>query len=259
MFTTITADDIFTEEGVLGMLGGAPSLLNTDPLVALLEKYITEDVLARVAAAYDEGRRLLIGTTNLDYNRTWAWNMGLIAKHGGPEALERYRRVLLASSAFPIMFPPVEIDGHLFADGAVRANILVLGLSGQNVPGPPIYGPGTVYVIQNGRLDIPPAPVRKSVVALAGTSIGEMMASSTQGLLMRSYLAAIIHGYEFRTVEVPEGVDIGTDPLAFDQQQMRAGFDAGYQIAKEPEPWSDVPPLIGDLPEWMLEVVREKL
>jgi hypothetical protein len=54
-------------------------------------------------------------------------------------------------------------------------------------------------------------------------------------------------------------VDIGTDPLAFDQQQMRAGFDAGYRLAKEPEPWSDVPPLIGDLPEWMLEVVREKL
>lgn len=75
---------------------------------------------------------------------------------------------------------------------------------------------------------------------------------------MRSYMAAMVHGYEFRTVEVPEGVDIGTDPLAFDQQQMRAGFDAGYRLAKEPEPWSDVPPLIGDLPEWMLEVVREK-
>lgn len=258
LFTTITADDIFVKEGVLSVLGGSPSLLNTTPLEALLEKHITEEVLARVAAAYDEGRRLLIGTTNLDYNRTWAWNVGLIAKQGGPEALERYRQVLLASSAFPIMFPPVEIDGHLFADGAVRANILVLGLSGRNAPGPPLHGPGTVYVIENGRLDIPPAPVRKSVVALAGTTIGEMMASSTQGMLMRSYMAAMVHGYEFRTVEVPEGVDIGKDPLAFNQQQMRDGFDAGYRLAKEPEPWSDVPPIIGDLPEWMLEVVRER-
>ena len=36
-----------------------------------------------------------------------------IAAEGGPGALELYRKVLRASSAFPIMFPPVEIDGHL--------------------------------------------------------------------------------------------------------------------------------------------------
>ena len=156
------------------------------------------------------------------------------------------------------MFPPVEIDGHLFADGAVRANILVLGLSGRDVPGPPLHGPGTVYVIQNGRLDVPPKPVRRSLVALAGTSIGEMMGSSTQGLLMRSYIAAIVHGYEFRTVEVPGDVDIGQNPLAFDQQQMRNGFDAGYRLAKGREPWSEEPPLLGDLPEWMLEAFKEK-
>jgi hypothetical protein len=109
IFTDITADDIFRKEGLLGVIGGAPSLLNTAPLVALLEKYITAEVLERVAAEQDKGRRLLVGTTNLDYNRTWAWNLGLVAKQGGPEALKLYRRVLLASSAFPIMLPPVEI------------------------------------------------------------------------------------------------------------------------------------------------------
>ena len=256
LFTTVTADDIFVRGGVIGAIGGSPSLLDTAPLAIMIEKHITEEVLARVAAAYDEGRRLVVGTTNLDYGQTWSWNMGLIAKQGGPEALERYRRVLLASSAFPIMFPPVEIDGHLFADGAVRANILVLGLSGRDVPGPPLYGPGTVYVIQNGRLDVPPEPVPKSLVALAGRTIGEMMASSTQGHLIRSYFAAIVHGYEFRTVEVPGGVNIGQNPLAFNQQQMRNGFDAGYRLAKEPEPWSEEPPDLGDLPEWILEVFR---
>ena len=215
--------------------------------------------MERVAAAQDEGRRLLIGTTNLDYNRTWVWNMGLIAKQGGPEALERYRKVLMASSAFPIMFPPIEIDGHLFADGAVRANIVVLGLSGNTPPGPPLHGPGNLYVIQNGRLDVEPSAVPISLAQLAGTSIGEMMASSTQGLLMRSYFSAMVHDYAFKTVDVPAGVDIGSDPLAFDPEQMRAGFDAGYELGQRPDPWSDMPPLMGDMPPWMLDVIKKKL
>ena len=259
LFTQITANDIFYKEGALGVvLGGYPSLLNTAPLAALLEKHITEEVLARVAAEQDKGRRLLVGTTNLDYNRTWVWSLGAIAKQGGPEALERYRKVLLASSAFPIMFPPVSIDGHLFADGAVRANILVLGLSGQHEPGPPLHGVGNVYVVQNGRLDGPPKPVRESIIALAGTTIGEMMTSSTEGLLTRAYFTTKVHGYDFHTIEVPADADIGGNPLAFDQEQMQAGFDAGYRLGKDPGSWSDIPPLLDDMPEWMIDLVREK-
>jgi predicted acylesterase/phospholipase RssA len=41
--------------------------------------------------------------------------------------LDLYRKVLLASASFPIVFPPVEIDGHLFIDGAARSNIVILG------------------------------------------------------------------------------------------------------------------------------------
>jgi hypothetical protein len=259
VFTNVTADNIFVRRSVLGVLTGAPSLLNSWPLKALIEQHITEEVLERVAAEHDKGRRLMVGTTNVDYNRAWVWNMGAIAKRGGAEALERYRRVLLASASFPIMFPPVNIDGHLFADGAVRANIVVLGLSGKDEPGPPLHGPGNVYVIHNGRLDTPPKPVPENLVALTGTSVGQMMAGSTQGLLMRSFIATAAHGYEFHTVEVPAGVDIGNDPLAFDPQQMRAGFDAGYQLGKDPGgSWSNVPPLLGDLPEWMLGLVKER-
>jgi predicted acylesterase/phospholipase RssA len=259
LFTTITAEDIYGKRNVLSLVGGADSLLKTDRLRALVEKTITAEVLERVAAEQNKGRRLLVGTTNLDYNQTWAWNLGLIAKQGTPEALERYRDVLMASSAFPIMFPPVEIDGHLFADGAVRANLLVMGLSGRNPPGPPLYGPGTVYVIQNGRLKQPPEPVKDSIGGLASKSIGEMMGSSMQGLLIRSYFAAAVHEYEFRTVEVPAGVDIGSNPLAFDQKQMRAGFDAGYKLAQQPNPWADEPPLIGDFPDWALDLIKEGL
>ena len=67
---------------------------------------------------------LAVGTTNIDYGQTWVWNMTMIAKAG---KLELYRDVLLASASFPIVFPPVEIDGHLFVDGAARSNVVIRG------------------------------------------------------------------------------------------------------------------------------------
>jgi hypothetical protein len=253
IFTGVEQADIYTKRGLIGVLVGANSLLDTAPLDALLKKYITPEVIARVAAENDKGRRLLVATTNLDYNQTWVWDLTLLARRGGPDVLERYRKILMASSAFPVMFPPIEIDGHLFGDGAVRMNLLIVGLSGKERPPPPLYGPGNVYVIQNGRLEIPPEAIPSSIGALAANSIAQMMNASMEGLLVRSYFAAKINGYRYSAVELPADVDVGSNALAFDPDQMRAGFDAGYELGKSPDPWSDIPPLLGDVPDWALE------
>ena len=59
-------------------------------------------------------------------------------------------------------------------------------------------------------------------------------------------------------VAIPESVIIGHDPLAFDPKQMRAAFDAGRALAKQPDPWSTVPPNVGDIPTWALEVIKAR-
>ena len=53
-------------------------------------------------------------------------------------------------------------------------------------------------------------------------------------------------------------IDIGSNALAFDSTQMQAGFDGGYELGKSPDPWSDVPPLLGDVPDWALEVMNTR-
>jgi len=253
MYTQVTNKNIFENRTIFGLVSGADSLRDTAPLRSLIAKYVTAETLQRVAAAFDDNRLILVGTTNVDYGQTWVWNMSLLAKHG---KLDLYRDVLLASASFPILFPPVEIEGHLFVDGAARSNLVVPGMAGSKRPKPPLYGPGNLYVISNGRLEHPPEALRRALGDVAATTVGVMMDQSMQTALTRSYFGSRFLGYAFKMVAIPDDVDIGRDPLAFDPKEMRAAFDAGRAVAKQPDPWSSTPPNVGDVPAWAMDAIK---
>jgi len=253
MYTQVTDKDIYEGRSLFGILS-SDSLRDTSPLQALIAKYITAETLQRVAAAFDDNRLIMVGTTNVDYGQTWVWNLSLIAKHG---KLDLYRKVLLASASFPIVFPPVEIDGHLFVDGAARSNVVVIGMAGSEQAAPPLYGPGNLYLISNGRFQHPPSALRRALGDVAATTVGVMMDQSMQTALTRSYIGAQFLGYDFNMVAIPDEVEIGNDPLAFDPKQMRAAFDAGHALAQQPEPWSSEPPNTGDVPPWVMDAIDD--
>jgi len=255
MYTEVTDKDIYESRSIFSILS-SDSLRDTAPLQALIAKYITAETLLRVAAAFDDNRLIMVGTTNVDYGQTWVWNMSLIAKHG---KLDLYRKVLLASASFPIVFPPVEIDGHLFVDGAARSNVVVIGIGGPERPEPPLYGPGNVYLISNGKFQHPPAALRRALGDVAATTVGVMMDQSMQTALTRSYFGAQFLGYAFKMVAIPDGVEIGKDPLAFDPKQMRAAFDAGRALAQQPDPWLRKPPDAGDIPPWAMDAIDDAM
>jgi hypothetical protein len=253
MYTKITSADIYTDRGIFSLLS-ADSLKDTTPLRAMIAKYVTADTLKRVAAAYDDGRMLVVGTTNIDYGQTWVWNMTMIAKAG---ELELYRDVLLASASFPIVFPPVEIDGHLFVDGAARSNVVVPGMGGQQRPNPPLYGPGNLYLIDNGKVTTPPQALIRSLGPVAATTISVMMEQSMQTAVTRSFFGTKVLGYNFNMVGIPDDVNVGNDPLAFDPTQMRAAFDAGKALGVQADPWQKAPTNSGDIPPWALKAMTE--
>src|SRR6185369_17485476 len=253
MYTQIAKKDVHIERGIYSLARGANSLSDTAPLRALIAKFITAETLKRVAAAYSDDRFLAIGTTNIDYGQTWIWNMSLIAKDGN---LELYRKVLLASASFPIVFPPVEIDGHLFVDGAARSNVVIAGMGGTERPAPPPYGPGNIYLVDNGRLQNPPEALRRALGDVAATTVSVMMDQSMLTAMTRSYFGAKVLGYNFKMVAIPDNVNVGKDPLAFDPKQMRAAFDSGRAIAKNPNHWLRLPPNTGDIPSWAFEQIK---
>jgi predicted acylesterase/phospholipase RssA len=255
IFTSVNRDDIYKRKRLLSVLTGGSSLLDTQPLESLLERVITPEVLARVAKAADNNRSLWIGTTNLDYNQTWAWNMTQIAQENKPGAIELYRKVLLASASMPVAFPPVEIDGHLFADGGIRANILVHGLGGVTVPNPPLYGAGNIYVIHNEPRTSTPTPMNPTIHGIASGVFAEMMSASVEAVLLRAYFSAKSHGYSFNMVDIPDTAEVGENPLAFKPDEMKAAFDAGVKAANKDTIWQTTPPNMGDYPNWELSLM----
>ena len=79
-YTEVTAADIFEAGSSTG-----ESFVNSWPLRDFIDKQITPELMADIAAAHRGGRRLFIVTSDLDSQRSVVWNMGAIAAHGGDE------------------------------------------------------------------------------------------------------------------------------------------------------------------------------
>ncbi len=124
--------DVFHARSIVAALSG-DAFADNSPLAAIIAKYVTAEVLASVAREYARGRLLLVGTTDLDARQPVVWNMGEIASSPDPRALELFRRVMLASTATPGIFPPVmidvEVDGRQYqemhVDGGVTTQVFL--------------------------------------------------------------------------------------------------------------------------------------
>jgi hypothetical protein len=109
------------------------SLYRGEPLAALVDSYVTSDLLKAVAVEGAKGRLLLVATTNLDNEQTTIWNLTVIAAQGGERARELFRDVLIAAASIPGAFPPVIIRvtgsggtfDELHVDGGTTASLFV--------------------------------------------------------------------------------------------------------------------------------------
>ena len=83
-----------------------------------------------------------------------------------------------------------------------------------------------------------------------------MMDQSMLTAMTRSYFGAKFLGYNFKMAAIPDSVNVGKDPLAFDPKTMRAAFDAGRALGKQADPWLTLPPSSGDIPSWALDQIK---
>ena len=85
VYTGITAKDVLRERSLIAAFTD-DAFADNAPLFATLSHYLDQQMLADLAKAYNEGRLLLIGTSDLDAQQGVIWNIGAIAASGHPRA-----------------------------------------------------------------------------------------------------------------------------------------------------------------------------
>jgi hypothetical protein len=255
VFTTVTSKDIYEFRSPFTVLK-KDSLARTDPLAHRLEQVVHDEMLRAIAAEHRRGRRLYVGTTNLDAQRLVVWNMGAIAASGRPGSLDLFRKVLLASASIPVAFPPVyfevEVDGRRFdemhVDGGVMAEFFLWGamvniadarrqlLSEGDQP-----SPASIYIIRNSQIDPAPAKVNPKLFDIASRSMVTLLKAVAMGDLIRIWALAQRDGVDFNYVGIPPE-HTETPAGTFRPPDMRRLFELGRAMALEPEPWRKEPP-----------------
>ncbi len=250
IFTKYSQQDIFTKNVVSGLIGG-PALADSSPLSRLIARYVDGSFLREVAHEREKGRILLVGTTNLDAQRPVLWDMGRIAMNDSPEALNLFRKVLLASASIPGVFPPVHIqvraDGRAYdemhVDGGVTQQVFVappsLSLKGAGLGAKPMAR--RVFIIRNGKINPEWQPVEANTLSITGRSISTLIKNEGLGDLYRIYATAERDHMDFNLAAIPADFKMKS-PEPFDQKYMRALYDAGYRAGHLGYRWMKAPP-----------------
>jgi len=246
-------EDVFTKRGKLAPLN-QDAMLDTAPLRKTLAALLTEDVIRRVAEEHAKGRRLFIGTTNLDANAFTIWDMGAIASSGRPDSVQHYRDVIQASAAFPIAFPPVyfEIqrpDGtrytQMHADGGLRQTVFFYdfldewreALRAAGVDPDRVHP--ALYLLNNDRIHARAGyrPVEGRTLAIAGTSIDTLMRQTVLSSLYRLWVISLSHRADFSLAFIPADFDLSDNSLLFDHDEMERLYQLGHQKAVSGQAW----------------------
>lgn len=254
VFTQSNTQDIAVLKPVRGLIGG-DALASNAPLARIVAHYVDEAFLAEVAAEHRKGRRLLIGTTNLDAERPVIWNMGEIAISERPGALDLFRKVLLSSAAIPAVFPPgfikVAADGAVYEEmhvdgGATREVFLVPSqFMAKKIDAQLGIDPvRRTYIIRNGRVSPQYKPVEARTLSIAGRAVSSLIKSQGVGDLNSLYLFAKRNGIDYNLAYIP-GDFPDTSTQAFDPVYMTKLFDVGFDLARSGYPWQKTPPQFG--------------
>jgi predicted acylesterase/phospholipase RssA len=250
VYTTLDASRIFRSRPFTAAFFN-DGMVDSRPLLDVISSILDASMLQEIADAYEGGRLLLVGTTDLDARRAVIWNIGAIARSGAPGALDLARRTLLASASVPGVFPPVmfEVEAggqrhqEMHVDGGAVSQVFLFpwrAAAAARAAGA-VSRPPRAWIIQNARAEAPSEPPARRTIAIAAASIRAMISAGGSNDVTRIWLRAERAGIPFRLAQI--GTDFDTpygDP--FDPAYMRALFDYGSARMSAGRAWADTPP-----------------
>ena len=250
-YTDIRPRDIFIERPIRGLFSEA--LADNAPLARKVDAVLTPQLIDELAVEHRKGRRLYVGTTELEGKRFVVWDLGAIACRNGYAGKDLMKRVLLGSSAIPGFFPPSEIpvtvDGRQLVerhgDGGVSQGIFLR---------PPYTPPeahvggvsplvGTrVWCVVAGKLYADPAPLKPWSLGIAETSVSAVIYAQTRGDLLRIYTACTFAGMDYNLTAIPAEFDAPKSAAEFKTVPMTRMYEEGRRLALSGKAWRKTSP-----------------
>ena len=257
-YTTVSDKDIYKVPSKLKLLlnlGRIEAVATTEPLAELLTRLIDDKMIQEIAAEHNKGRRLLVGTTQLDAQRQVIWNMGAIAASGHPDAPKLFRQVLRASASIPVAFNPVyfkvKVGGQeydeMHVDGGVRAEVMLyenaLNLfTARKRIDPRIHTrPRNLYIIRNAQVSPEYDKVKPHIEDIGTRAISSLTKYQGVGDLYRIYVLAQRDGIDYNLAYIPVDFHPKRDS-EFDPKYMNEEFNLAYNLARSGYKWHKYPP-----------------
>lgn len=254
LYTTITSDDVYHNRPKIALLW-SDSAASSKPLKNMIDSQIDCNILQQVASAHSCGRRLYIGTTDLDTKKLAIWDMGAIASSGRPDALQLYRKIVLASASVPGFFPPIPIEvtvnGQRFTewhcDGGTTSQVFIPGAAlnvdqaSLQAGRKPLAG-SSVYVVLAGKLFADPECVQPKLKNIAGNALTALTSAQTRNDMIRIWTFCKLTGMSYNSTAIPQNFDAPTNSLDFEPGPMRRLFEEGMRQGMAPRAWRTTPP-----------------
>jgi predicted patatin/cPLA2 family phospholipase len=251
-YTRTSAQMVFKPRGLLAALTNDATSDST-PLYAMVSQYLDERMVKQIAAEYLKGRLLLIMTTDLDAGQPCVWNIGAIAASGQPGARDLILKVLVASAAVPVAFPPVMFDVDV--DGQHRQEMHVDGgVVDQSFLYPPSIDirqatnaagaadrQRDAYIIRNGRLTSDLVSVHRRTLSIARRAVSLMITMSGVNDMYRIYLTTTRDHVGYHLAYIPPEFD---QPYKgpFNSLYMSTLFQFGFNEGASGDEWQSRPP-----------------
>jgi predicted patatin/cPLA2 family phospholipase len=253
IYAELQPEKLFARKGWLRILRD-DSAFDTAPLRRLLENYVTPEFLTEIAREHSRGRRLWIGTANLDAKRPVIWDMGGIAASGNADAGSLFIQVMMASAAIPGAFPPVyfnvaadgipydemHVDGGISRQAFAYGPVLHLDEIRRQLDEAHRARPAELFIIRNGDLGSHYEAVKPKALPIVMNSLRALTHHQAEGDFYRMFVYAGRDQCSYNLTGIPRAFE-RKSKVEFDPAEMKRLFALGEQMGRTGSNWINTP------------------
>ena len=253
-YTKMNTEDIF-ERSWLNFFGYG-HIMNAKPLKKLFRENFDKAFLDKMALEHRKGRRLYIGTTNIDTGQLIVWDMGAIASSNRSDKYERFSDIIYASTALPVYLPPqymeVDIEGEAYyqmhVDGGIYSQVFMIGLLvnwGEVLNFKKSANTDfdvTLYTVANRKYRQRDMykPIEQAPFSIIEAYVLTEMDLLFDRSIYRLYTSCKEKDINFKMATIPEKMEeIVIEPTEFNPENMIKLFNVGYNLGRHDFVWKE--------------------